>query len=338
MGLQVQLERVAYTKSTMHIDSDTDETIPLNPLRTPHLKRGAETSRCGCCRVLLLLASAGVVLNLLLVLLALTPSGVRFSHPMLREAGRCVGYALFGPRLMGPLTNTKRMVPRFSAANSEGRPVRVAIIGTGLAGLVAANAFVDSNERSRGLASGSVNPSAAPEFALSIFKTSDEATGFDIGDLFYPSIPFFAGWRRLSRRHGLQHRGPIPARVRMDPEGAGGLNAALDLECSTLRRVTYFIRRFTGISRLFYGSISLRSLLWLHGLSDAFFVHRLYPTLRFVTAVTGEPAELLDASAFIALLGHIEGWVDSVSSLTLLIAGSTALTGSHTATDNYLCF
>ena len=321
------------------------EEVPLNPRARSRASQPRMTTGKCCRRVLVMILLAGLLISGLLVLLALTASNLRSTHPMLREAGRCLGYAVFGPRLMGPLVNTKRLVPRFTGDGSAGRRVRVAIIGTGISGLVAANAFIDSNARLRRRGAG--YRAAPPEFEVSVFsdpvaqlsapgrtvafrlrpgQRPGDALQIDVGHHpFFPAVPLYAGWRRFARRVGLRHRGPLKLRVHAESTGSErdrneperdreaperDRDVLLDAECAVLRRVVRFVRTFPGISRLVYGAISLRGLLKLHGLSDAFFVRRLYPSLRLLTAATPNSTRLLDASAFIALLGHVEGWVD----------------------------
>ena len=77
-------------------------------------------------------------------------------------------------------------------------------------------------------------------------------------------------------------------------------NKNLDGECDRFNEVIQFIRDNPLLATLMYGPITLRTMLWLHNLSDDFFLYRLYPVIRFVivSGSKGTRCDVLDSLQF----------------------------------------
>jgi predicted NAD/FAD-binding protein len=228
---------------------------------------------------------------------------------------------------------------RFTHGTTQhlGRPMRVAIVGAGIAGLIAADTFADSNRKVE--ARGGPVPHSAPRFDVTVFEATSHIGGHswtvyfptshcarvddgrpcrtsgiypvDVGYAYNPVFWGYRATRRLERRFGIPLKGPMRQRVRVFKPGwrpvSAAENADFDRQCVRFSLLQRFMAACKPCASVLYSPISLATWLRLHGFSEAFFIFRLYPVIRFLI-VTGSKGEMLASSAYTGLLAFTEGW------------------------------
>ena len=243
----------------------------------------------------------------------------------------------YNKRRVGPL-------PFQASAGKEclaDKPIRVAVVGGGIAGLTAAYTLTVSNERRAALLKTAAGDLDALEpcrdaadagclpalYNVTLFEATPRLGGHswtvqfplangksfpvDVAYAYNPTMPQYEIIRAFERAHGLQMAGPLQQHVSVLREGfrpvSEALGAALNAECDRFVALVEWVKAHKVLAMLLYGPMTLRRALWLHGFSDDFFIYRMYPVIRFVI-VAGSKAAMLDSSALAGLQTFKSGW------------------------------
>lgn len=186
---------------------------------------------------------------------------------------------------------------------------RVAVVGGGIAGLSAAQAFQIGGARPTVL---EALGRAGGHSTTVRFPTSDgKYYPVDVGYAYNPTMDEYEPLRMFERHNKINLRGPLVQRVDVYRAGFEAVTdaeeAALDAECDSFMRVVTWAQAHPLLSKALLAPLSLRQLLRLLGLSDDFFLLRLYPVIRFVI-VSGSKGAMLDATSLGGLTTFTTGW------------------------------
>ncbi|KAL3924721.1 MAG: hypothetical protein SGPRY_003835 [Prymnesium sp.] len=276
--------------------------------------------RCGLASLLALVA----------LLAFLSAPGV-----LLRVGLRQLAGHRFAKQRKGPLP--------FPSSPGASSPVRVAVVGGGMAGLSAAYTLLESNRyrqarvarakragrqhELRGCGTVEERHCLPPLFNVTLFEAKHRVGGHswtyrfplsdgttypvDLGYAYNPTMPSYSIIRAFERKHRLRMSGPLQQRVAVLKEGFGRISSessnSLDRECDRFMALMVWLKENEVWGRLLYGPISLRTALRLHGFSDEFFLYRMYPVIRFVI-VAGSKGAMLDAAAIGGFTTFKSGW------------------------------
>lgn len=211
-----------------------------------------------------------------------------------------------------------------SAGDSDAPPVRVAVVGAGIAGLSAAHALHFSTELA---GAGGEGAAGAARFNVTVLESLPQVGGHsttwdwptkgggtypvDAGFAYMPTMRQYEPLRRFQRAHGVHLQGPLQQRVAVYRAGFEGVPKdkaeVLDRQCDRFMRVVRWVKAHKVLSKVLLGPVSLRNLLRALWLDDDFFLLRLYPVIRFVI-VSGSKGAMLDATALGGLATFTSEW------------------------------